>query len=73
LWGGFDGVLETMLPRAEVFTAASRKGLPLAFMGGPVSPEARRFEHLVAELDALITRMEGPHGTAEVLAERQLL
>lgn len=73
LWGGFEGVLETMLPRAEAFLAASHKGLPLAFMAGPVSPEARRFELLAGELLNLITTLEAPHGTTEARAERQLL
>lgn len=73
LWTGFDSVMETMLPRAEVFLTASHKGLPLAYLGGAVSPEARRFEMLAAELDSLIARVEGPHGHAEARAERQLL
>jgi chromosome partitioning protein len=73
LWSGFEGVMETMLPRAEVFVAASQRGLPLAFLSGPVSPEARRFELLASEIDALVARMEGPHGQVEVRAERQLL
>jgi chromosome partitioning protein len=73
LWGGFEGVLETMLPRADVFLAASHKGLPLAFMSGPVSPEARRFDLLASELDTLMITMEGAHGTDETRAERQLL
>jgi chromosome partitioning protein len=73
LWSGFDAVMETMLPRAEVFMTASHKGLPLAYLGGATSPEARRFELLTNEVDALIAKLEGPHGNAEVRAERQLL
>jgi len=73
LWGGFEGVLETMLPRAEAFLAASHKGLPLAFLAGPVSPEARRFELLATELQNLIATFEGTHGTTEARPERQLL
>jgi chromosome partitioning protein len=72
LWGGFEGVLETMLPRAEVFLSASHKGLPLAFLAGPVSPEARRFDLLASELETLIARLEGSHGQVETRAERQL-
>jgi chromosome partitioning protein len=72
LWGGFEGVLETMLPRAEAFLAASHRGLPLAFMSGPLSPEARRFQLLAAELHHLITQLEATHGTTEARAERQL-
>ncbi|MFZ5444627.1 MAG: ParA family protein [Myxococcota bacterium] len=73
MWSGFEGVLETMLPRAEVFLTASQKGLPLAFLGGAVSPEARRFELLASELESLIAAAEGSHGKTETRAERQLL
>jgi chromosome partitioning protein len=73
LWTGFEGVLETMLPRAEVFLTASHKGLPLAFMSGPPSPEARRFELLASELESIITTLEGTHEPSQVRAERQLL
>ena len=73
LWSGFDGVMETMLPRADAFLTASHKGLPLAFVGGPVSPEARRFELLASEIESLITRLEGAHGQLEARIERQLL
>jgi chromosome partitioning protein len=73
LWTGFEGVLETMLPRAEVFLTASHKGLPLAFLAGPVGPEARRFELLATELESLIAKLEGVHGQVEARVERQLL
>lgn len=73
LWGGFEGVLETMIPRADAFLTASHKGLPLAFMAGPLSPEARRFELLATELLNLITTLEAPHGPVEARSERQLL
>lgn len=73
LWGGFDGVLDTMLPRAEAFLSASRKGLPLAFMAGGPGPEARRFELLATELLNLISTLEGTHGPNEARPERQLL
>lgn len=72
LWSGFEGVLETMLPRADIFTTASRRGLPLAFLGGSVSPEARRFDLLANELETLIASLETPHGQAEARTERQL-
>lgn len=72
LWSGFDGVLETMIPRADVFASASRKGLPLSFLGGPVSPEARRFEWLANELETVMAALEGPHGQTETRTERQL-
>lgn len=73
MWSGFEGVLETMLPRAEVFLTASEKGLPLAFLGGTQRPEARRFELLASELESLIATAEGAHESAEARPERQLL
>jgi len=72
LWKGFSGVLDTLIPRAEVFLGASHRGLPLAFLGGPPNPEARRFDLLASEIEELIARQEGGHGIAEQ-AERQLL
>lgn len=72
LWSGFEGVLETMLPRAEVFLTASQRGLPLAFLGGALSPEARRFELLAAEVEHLIAHQESQLDPAKVRAERQL-
>jgi chromosome partitioning protein len=72
LWSGFEGVMETMLPRAEVFLAASQKGLPLAFMAGTISPEARRFELLAAEVETLMAREEASHEPAQARPERQL-
>lgn len=72
MWKGFSGVLDTLIPRADVFLGASHRGLPLAFLGGPPNPEARRFELLAAELEELIARQEGGSGVIEQ-AERQLL
>lgn len=51
LWTGFSGVLDTMIPRADVFPIASQRGVPLSFLGGPLTPEARRFDQLAAELE----------------------
>lgn len=71
LWTGFAGVLDTMIPRADVFALASQRGVPLAFLGGPMTPEARRFDQLAAELEThLIT-----HGAAHDAprTERHLL
>lgn len=71
LWSGFEGVLETVVPRAQVFLDASQRGLPLAFLGGPVSPEARRFEMLASEIEGIVNQ-EGTDETAS-RPERQLL
>lgn len=72
VWTGFGGVLETVIPRAEVFVAASQKGLPLAFLGGPLGPEARRFDLLATELEAAADQLGGSHAAVE-RQQRQLL
>lgn len=72
MWEHLKGVTETMIPRAEVFATASASGLPLAFLGGRPSPEARRFDHLAAELDDACTRLRNPED-ADVRPQRQLL
>ena len=71
LWSGFGAVTETTIPRADVFANASMKGLPVAFLGGAVSPEARRFEILAAEVEHLLESLGGSDG--EEQPERQLL
>jgi chromosome partitioning protein len=72
VWSGFGGVLETMIPRAEVFLNASQLGLPLAFLGGPLGPEARRFDMLATELEAVADQLGGSHAAVE-RQQRQLL
>jgi chromosome partitioning protein len=54
IWTGFAGVLDTVIPHAEVFTRASRAGVPIGFLGGRPSPEVRRFDALAAEVEALL-------------------
>lgn len=54
VWNGFDCVFDTTIPRAEVFAAASLRGVPVGYMPGPISPEARRFGVLAAEVEATI-------------------
>jgi chromosome partitioning protein len=54
LWDGIEGVLETVIPRVDVFAEASRRGVPVGYLGGTPSPEARRFDLLAGELEALI-------------------
>ncbi|MEE4273399.1 MAG: ParA family protein [Thermoanaerobaculales bacterium] len=59
VWSGFGGVLDTVIPRADVFTEASELGVPLSFLGGGTRPEARRFTLLSDEIEARINRMTG--------------
>ena len=73
VWTGFEGVFETSIPRADVFTVASERGLPVGFLGGPPSPEARRFDVLAAEVESLMEQLQ-PRRTDHVeRPERALL
>lgn len=72
-WAGLSGVLETIVPRVPAFAAASRRGLPVAFLGGPVTPEARRFDLLAAEVEAALARRAPEEGPNAERPERQLL
>lgn len=73
IWTGFSSVLETIIPQAQVFARASRTGLPIGFLGGRPSPEARRFDALAAEVEAIISA-NAPKEEGDVeQAERQLL
>jgi chromosome partitioning protein len=73
VWHGFPDALEAVVPRAEVFARASEAGLPISFLGGPRSPEARRFELLADEIDNRMRRIEGKEGRDEAQPARQLL
>lgn len=75
IWSGFSGVLETVVPRVDAFSEASRKGLPVSFLAGAPSPEARRFELLAAELELLMARhgADGEEETRDERAQRDLL
>jgi chromosome partitioning protein len=73
LWSGFPGVLETIVPRSEVFARASKEGLPVAFLGGAFRPEAARFEMLATEIEGLVARHENAEGAGQVRARRELV
>lgn len=73
LWTGFSGVLDTIIPRAEVFARASRSGLPIGFLGGRVSPEVRRFDALAAEVEAVVSSLTPAEESHVEQEERQLL
>lgn len=73
IWHGFPDALEVIIPRAEAFARASELGLPVAFLGGPKSPEARRFELLAEEVEERLRREEGKDRADEAQAARQLL
>jgi chromosome partitioning protein len=67
MWHGLEGVLETVVPRSDVYLEASRKGVPVAFLGGKVTAEARRFEVLASEIELLLER----HGPGEIVLEER--
>jgi chromosome partitioning protein len=73
LWSGFSGIMDTYVPRAEVFGRASDRGLPVAFLGGPIAPEARRFENIASEVESLISKLGGWIGEDHERAEREII
>lgn len=73
LWSHFDGVLETTVPRADVFAIASERGVPVGFLAGPPAPEARRFDVLARELADRMDRTSMEGRTHVERLERTLL
>jgi chromosome partitioning protein len=73
VWESLTGVLETYIPRAEVFSIASDKGLPVAFLGGKYPPEALRFELLATEIKNIIQELGGATGEADGRPQRELI
>lgn len=73
IWNGFPAVLETFVPRAVVFARASERGVPVGFLAGPASPEAKRFELLANELEQRIAHLDGLEEVHAEQPPRQLL
>ncbi|MBN1656652.1 MAG: AAA family ATPase [Deltaproteobacteria bacterium] len=73
VWSGFATVFETVIPRAQVFSAASEAGLPIAFLGGRIPPEARRFEALATEIEDRIALLGGCIGETDERPQRELV
>ena len=73
IWNGFGGVFESIIPRVDTFHEASRKGLPVSFLPGPVSPEARRFELLAAEVEMQVQKLTPGAVPEEGRPQRELL
>jgi len=67
------GVMETYIPRADVFSIASEKGLPIAFLAGVYPPEALRFELLASEIKNIIQEKGGMTGEADGRPQRELI
>lgn len=72
-WSSLPGVMETYIPRAEVFHLASEKGVPVAFLPGRYPPEAKRFEILATEIKTLIQDMGGETGAEDERPQRELI
>jgi chromosome partitioning protein len=73
IWSSLSGVLETYIPRADVFAQASVKGLPVAFLGGKYPPEALRFELLATEIKNTINELGGISGDTDERPQRELI
>jgi len=73
IWASLAGVMETYIPRAEVFSIASEKGLPIAFLAGAYPPEALRFELLASEIKNIIREKGGMTGEADGRPQRELI
>lgn len=73
VWESLSSVLETYIPRADVFAVASEKGLPVAFLGGKYPPEAMRFELLASEIENIIQELGGSTGEANERLQRELI
>jgi chromosome partitioning protein len=73
LWGGSSPVLETVIPRVPAFAEASRRGIPVAFLLGGASPEARRFDLLAAEVEQSMDRLATPEAPADERPQREIL
>ena len=73
VWTGFGGVLDTYIPRADVFLKASEAGVPIDFLPGRKRPEARRFEMLAMETEMTIAQQgEGDEESHERI-QRELV
>ncbi len=73
VWASLNGVLETYIPRTDVFHLASEKGLPIAFLSGKYPPEAIRFELLATEIKDIIQGISGVTGEIDERPQRELL
>jgi len=73
IWGGEAHVLETVIPRVAAFAEASRRGVPVSFLPGSTSPEARRFDLLAGELEQGMERLSRAEATADERPQRELL
>jgi chromosome partitioning protein len=72
LWSSFGAVLDTVIPRVPAFAEASRRGIPVAFLPGAPSPEARRFDLLAAEIEQAMARLASTEATGDERPQRKV-
>ena len=73
VWSGLGGLLDTYIPRADVFGSAAEAGIPVDFLGGKKRPEALRFERLAMEIEMLISQMSDTTEETDERSQRQLI
>jgi chromosome partitioning protein len=73
IWNDFPATFETMVPRTELFAKASAQGVPVGFLGGAASAEARRFQLVADEVEARMDQLQGKEVGHEDLPPRRLL
>ncbi len=73
VWTGFGGVMDTYIPRAEVFLTASEAGVPIDFLPGKKRPEARRFEMLSMEIEMTIAQQREGDDESHERVQRALI
>ena len=73
LWNGFPAVLDSIVPYARSYARASERGLPVGFLAGRTSPEARRFALLAEEVETLIARAAGEEEADETRPAHELI
>ena len=57
IWNGFEGVFDTVIPRADIFAEASRRCRPVSLMGGVGSPDTQKLEIIAAQIEAKVDRI----------------
>ncbi|OIP42050.1 MAG: chromosome partitioning protein [Deltaproteobacteria bacterium CG2_30_63_29] len=73
MWTGFSGIMDTIIPKSDIFPKASEEGLPLGFLGGRTPPEVSRFGMLASEIEARIARIGKDTGDADERPRRELI
>lgn len=73
IWNGFEGVFDTVIPRADVFAEASRRCRPVSLMGGAKSPDTQKLEIIAVQIEAKIDRLMNQEQADADAAPRDLI